>query len=409
MIFINELRRLWKGKQSKIFLGFIIIIPIAFFLLFTRTMTSTVKYEDGSLVHYSTKESLEMRRKAEVKTDGTVTEERLLEGFDLYKRNLEKGFIKDNLREDYMAYAPMINLIQELAFYPPYIDDFKYDNGNDITKDFVNNFYTIRDKKVEKIFGYNFPKDSDRSKDKITELNKKIEKPFVFSPGYKFWGVSIEHLGMITVILSFVCLIFNSSIFSEVYDNRVDDIIKTTRYGRKDITIAKIFSHIISSILLYFLSIGIYVAILSVFLGTEGLNTSFQIRYIYSVAPMTLKQVLLSIIVGGLVSMLAMSAVMMLISSLTKKPSQSLTLGILVFVVFTFIGLYIMPMGQLPRLLLGMLPSSGSGIIMFDSLRGMDIIYGVWGPYFRVFFNAIVAILGFLMAGAIYNKKESTS
>lgn len=158
-----------------------------------------------------------------------------------------------------------------------------------------------------------------------------------YVPWYDLFKVS----GYIFILLSVICIIISSLIFSNDCSKNINQLLFTTQYGRTKLTKAKILSSVI-------ICLGIYaivnIVLMVVFLvynhGMSGWDASIQTNFsmgLYSI-PLELNNLQVWVIttVFYIANLIAIIGITLLISSLFKSPVGALLIAL---------GLFILPLG----------------------------------------------------------------
>ncbi|GAA0121908.1 MULTISPECIES: hypothetical protein [Clostridium] len=105
----------------------------------------------------------------------------------------------------------------------------------------------------------------------------KVEKPYTYYAGYEIWRDSADHIQLFTFVLLIIIGFFSSGIIAQDKEWGLDEIISSTKGGRRKLLFAKLFIPIIMGCLIYVFGMGTYMGILNHYLPANALKTSAQL------------------------------------------------------------------------------------------------------------------------------------
>lgn len=198
------------------------------------------------------------------------------------------------------------------------------------TYDFGSHFYENEDICYEHIV--NTVTENPAEKELALEMWNKVEKPYTFYGGSETWSEGIEHMHIFTFVLLIIVGFFSSGIIARDRESGLDEIISTTKKGRKNLLCAKLLLPLIMGFLIYVVGIGTYIVILKHYLPANALETSVQL-FKKTVLPYNLGELMKKVIIFGLVGTITISTFTTFISSISKK--TSIVMSIIMFIITT--------------------------------------------------------------------------
>ncbi|MCW6074843.1 ABC transporter permease [Clostridium sporogenes] len=167
-------------------------------------------------------------------------------------------------------------------------------------------------------------------KDLAHKMWNKVEKPYTYYGGYETWRDSADHIQLFTFVLLIIICFFSSGIIAQDKECGLDEIISSTKGGRRKLLFAKLFIPIIMGTFMYVFGMGTYMGILNHYLPANALKTSAQLST--TILPYKLGDVMQKMIVVGLIGTLTFCSFTIFISSKVKKKSIAMSISVLVIV-----------------------------------------------------------------------------
>ena len=284
-----------------------------------------------------------------------------------------------------------MGLLQDISIDPTY-SDYTIQELPDVI---ATNYYEIRGCVQEDLL-----KDELNDNPKLIKYAKKLDanvkKPFYFSPN-KGWQPTLECMSILYYILCLMIIVLASSVYSEDYYSGADAVMRTTKYGMKELAKVKFTTSLVFVLLICILCTFIYLGMSSFKLSVGGLKASAQFINSLVPVPLTIGGALKYIVFFGLLSSICTAGFAMWISSRCKNPILSLIIPIALF------GVYLLSSnfkgaGSITSVLFDMFPFRGAGMY-FTLFTGISIqlLFGVpiWAPY-------ITAIISIILLTAFY-------
>lgn len=172
---------------------------------------------------------------------------------------------------------------------------------------------------------------TQKEKDFWGSQEEKLERPFIYRYKESWWELfdCMHTIGLLALIAVAICL---SSVFTEEHSRKTDQMILSSRHGRKTVYWAKFLAGVVFSFLMCLFFIGVAFMEAFVLYGGEGFTASFQLIYpVYSYSLSVGEAVLISY--GILIAAVVVTgAFVMMLSELIR--SNIGTLSIVVGMVF---------------------------------------------------------------------------
>lgn len=405
-IFGLEVKRLLKAKNNNILILLAIFISATLALCSGFVENSTIINADGTIKRIHGIEAIKNNRKIEKSLNGAVTPEKFMQTIRTYQTLHEK--YGDVIPDE--AYVREITPISEILYLIPYI--FPDSDGSASTRIFYElpiekaaTFYEQRTERQKLYWTMELEHDKIALQH-VQERETLVKKPFYFH-SYSGWDTAGEYLGVCIIIITFLCCIIAAPVFAGEYQNESDMILRTTRYGRKQLAIAKFTASLFVSALLYMICMIIYIGICYWLFGAEGLQTSVQFINLLSSSPYTIGSLNLLTLLGGLLVITTMVAFTLFISARCSAPIIVIVKSVAMLALPIFLKIVVGNFSFI-NTISNILPSSGTGIyyelVQIDYLRIGS--WSIWSPYIIAFTSLLYTILFFILCIWSYNRYE---
>lgn len=151
----------------------------------------------------------------------------------------------------------------------------------------ADSFYELRDKAQKKGMKEAYLTEEEMSWWEVKE--KQIEKPFTYVSAFNARSVVdyIPNILLLSLLLSSVCL---SGVFAGEHQRGMDQIVLSTRYGRKETLFAKLMAGFSFIVVSTFVLMSLLIATVYVFDGLSGLKAMIQMEIPSSAYPLTFLQ-----------------------------------------------------------------------------------------------------------------------
>ena len=385
-IFKWEMRKIWRRKSTKL----VIIIAVAY-VIFSAVFNGVVNLGSSNGNNPDGVRRIAEQYEFAELYKGDMTEEKLL---DVYER-IQAAYAPENIiefpdgsngisNENRYKYIEPIKvpagMIMDLCrMIPEYENIYSLTN---IPKNVAEDFYGLREKAMNNFISSQVLNEKDRQF--FLKQNLEVKTPFYYD-WFEGQSVYLEIMSPIPIIIALFITVFISPICALEYQQKTDSVILCSKHGRKKLALAKLSASVIFSSAVYIMCMGIYIAGQLFFCGTRALNCPIQLIKPMAIAPLTILQTEIYLIVLGFLSCLAITAVTFLLSSAIN----------LVFpVAATSMMLIIIPM-----LLSGAIPESLSFITVlpfmsdYTEIYRTNIYFHIWSPYLMIAAPILIFII----------------
>lgn len=404
----HELKRQLKTKGTLIILGITLILTalLGYYPASSRGV-DTIQ-PDGSIMSLRGIQAIKYLHELEKGIVGEVTPEKMLEALDNYKDVYEKydGQLTYTIHAtELRLYSPITSL---LTFGFPDMDAAleKGLRTHDLTTQDVMAFYENRASNQNAFFTES--RLSEAVLKNVQNMESRVNKPFYYASNAG-WDTAVEYVGLITMMIAFLATVIAAQVFSNSYRSGEDEILRCTKYGRKQFAKAKVLATLILVAGLYVVCILVLLGVNCATLGADGLQTSIQFMDVLSPVPLTYGGMWLWSAVFGFVAILATVSSVLFFSSKFKAS---------IFVMALSLPLIILPMlmrfalnvsSFMLILVSDILPSSGLTILysVIGGSGGLRHYGSVWSPYVIIIAAAIEIIVLCLLTVRAYKKHEA--
>lgn len=217
--------------------------------------------------------------------------------------------------DEYQLYARPYSEIYYIIRRAYNINDYK--QMASITKESLNDFYTIRQSMVEKIIENTAM--SAKEKTNSINLSREVKTPFIYSytDGYKRF---LTQMYVTAILICFICTICIAPLFAGEYSDGMDSLVFSSKYGKNKMICAKLVTGISFTILLSIVfTIVSYITVM-VFFGWEGSSSPIQLFSPLSIVPFTMGQVAMLYFILVLFGNILSSTLTMVLSAKLKSP-----------------------------------------------------------------------------------------
>lgn len=405
-----ELKRVLKSKMTVILLlsalvltGIMAYLPTTFpYVAYVDSQGQEVKLTGRAASQYV----------AQLQSDiaGTVTPEKVRKALEDYQACLRKYGVEDTYdlpdgvyTAEILPVAPLLRGVRE-AFSDP--DTGMAPSLMELDPERLEQYYEACDARLVSLMKME-QKDYPAAQQAAIELYDRVEKPYVFVPGYTTDAMDYQIL--LAFLVMVFCTVIAAPVFTWDYQTGADDILRCTKHGRTQLAVAKIASAVLICTAAFVLCAAAYILVSNSLFGWETTKTSMQLYYSISNLPnLNIRQLQIFTAVSGLASVLATVSFTLLLSSRCRNMVTSLAtaLGfcVLPLVIYMFIP------GEIGIWMYSLLPASGAGLqtsglyalINFDFLNLGSL--ALWLPYAMLGANLVEIPLFMGLAVHSYNK-----
>lgn len=407
-IFMMELKRMSKTRATWISAAVAVVMSIVLaFSVFAGEEYETVG-KDGNTERITGISAIAVNKEQIAPYEGEVTVSKLQSDlevfhslfdqyggnipFDLYNKELSPRFQRLNLIAS--AYSDNQDIFTALEKIQP--DD-------------VQNFYAQRNQKLEETVEAKYPHNSD-VKNQVMRSNSQVKTPLTY-----FYGLpnnSFFILDFLIFILLLICIMINAPVFSGEYQTGSDDILRSTRNGRTKLAVSKLLAALLIDLILFTISIAIFILVVDKTFGWERLVSSAQIHNLFLFLPITVGQEQALLVVTGFLTIFATACFSMFLSAKCHSSTTTLIIAISFCLLPDILHQVIQGAGNFAGSISCILPSSGLGINnnLFYQLGHMLFLqigpFSVWSPYLIMGAAVIEIPLFFILSIRAYCKHQ---
>lgn len=279
---------------------------------------------------------------------------------------------------------------------------FDIEDFQNLSKETAESFYDVRREKMEqRIMSTGM---SDKVKEYMLELDRQLTTPFIFeyAGGYQrfltiMYTTAMIGTGVITILFA--------SIFSGEYASGADELILSSKHGKRILIYAKLFV-VFSFTVIYtlFLTLLTYIECMVVF-GKEGKNAAIQLFGMSFPYQMTAGESALIYFLSLLTACLLSLAVAVLLSSLFKTPFWVIVLCSLLLIIPMFFN--VSEDNALWYHLYCLIPSNMMAYECAINLMPYEVFGQIIKPYiFQPLFEMVVTLILIPFAYRSFNRHQ---
>lgn len=393
-LYKEELKRVLRTRSTLLFLAAAVALSV-FMAYVPVTYVGFTYEENGQEITIKGREALAIRKELRNPNAGEVTPEKMAAGLQAYQKNLEiygdfYGDFPLNVRNsEILPWSPQVSRLREVmadsesGLAPDYME---------MTEEDALNFYERCRTHLTDLMKMEQRK-NPQAQQIAAKMYDKVTMPFYYYPGYD--TNMFEYEGIYLFILMFLCVMVTAPSFSCEYQTGADDILRSTRHGRRNLAFVKILSALTISIVTFALCMAIFMVISNSLFGWECRQTSMQILFSAStLLGLNMGQLQNLVMLAGFIALLACVSFVLFMSSACKNTTIATGLTI-AFVLFPSV-FYMMIGNTLSSYLRVLFPSGALGgsnsfgyavTYNFEFLRFGPLT--VWTPWLLMIVPAI--------------------
>ena len=359
-LYREELKRVLRTRSTLLFLAAAVVMSV-FMAYVPITFVRYTYEENGQEITIKGTEALAIRKELQSPNAGEVTPEKMAEGLKVYQKNLaiygdfySGNFPRSVRNSEILPWSPFMQKLHEVTADP--------DSGlaryyTEITEDDALNFYEQCHTHLVDLMKLE-QKDNPKAQQIAARMYDKISMPFYYYPGY---GTEMaEYEGFYLFMLMSLCAMITAPLFCCEYQTGADDILRSTKHGRRKLAFVKILSALLISIVTFVLCMTIFTVISNSLFGWESRRTSIQVLFsAVTLLNLNMGQLQNLVMFAGLIALLSCVSFVLFVSSACKNTTISTGLTI-AFCLFPSI-LYVMIGNDLSAYLRVLLPSGALG------------------------------------------------
>lgn len=360
-----EIKRVVKSRNNLVIIGLALVLSIL--LGIAVPVMEDIRNPDGTIA-YSGFDALEKKRALESVYTGEITRQTLYDITENYH----------NLLEEYGGEIPNEVYLKEYSGARPITWQFQtvfYDKATemplsvaDLTPEKAMTFYEERRAFIDQLLDQNLA-GSASARELAASINNRVEEPFYFS-SFSGWETGFDYTRLLALLIVLLCTIVTAPIFSSDYQTQSDAVLRSTKHGRLRLAAVKTGSALFIIIALFAICMAIFLSILCISLGTDGLKSAIQWSYALSIAPFSMGQTEALVVLTSFLSLMAVVSFTLWISARVENPVITLISGIIMVLLPTILRAG--PDIKLFNWLMFLLPSGG-----------VDLAGGIYAEFFR--------------------------
>lgn len=393
-LFKEELKRILRTRSTLLFLAAAVALSV-FMAYVPITFVRYTYEENGEEITIKGREALAIRKELQNPNAGEVTPEKMADGLKAYQENLAiygdfyGDFPRNVYNSEISPWSPFVQRLHEVTADP---DSGLARDYMEITEDDAQNFYEHCRTHLSDLMKLE-QKNNPKAQEIAAKMYDKVSMPFYYYPGY---GTEMaEYEGFYLFMLMFLCAMITAPLFSCEYQTGADDILRSTKHGRKKLAFVKILSALLISFVTFALCMTIFTIISNSLFGWESRRTSMQILFsAVTLLGLNMGQLQNLVMFAGLIALLACVSFILFVSSACKNTTISTGLTI-AFCLFPSV-FYVVAGSNISAYLRVLLPSGalgGSNAFFYTLTYYFEFLkigsFTVWTPWLLMIVPAI--------------------
>lgn len=306
-----------------------VCLAISFVLILVTMSASLVGsyYVDGEYIG-SNYEMFQMDKAYQQALDGRLIDESLLQEMQAAYSKVPLEAERYSLTEEYQKYARPYSAIYNYVRQTTGLSGMKVLNLAADTETLHAKRLEYREKRWEEYLL------SEAEKEFWRQQELKIENPvtFRYAEGYSVLISAVYTVGLLAIFMVAVCL---AGVFPQEHVRRTDQLILSSRCGRREIFGAKFCAGILFAFLMTLVFAIISFAAAFLLYGADGFDAAFQLIYAGSSCPISVGQAALIAYLMVIFAGLFTAALVMLLSEVLRSNVGALAI---------IIGMIMLPM-----------------------------------------------------------------
>lgn len=328
-LYKEELKRILRTRSVLLFLAAALILSV--FMAYVPVTFERYTYEEnGQKITIKGREALAIIKNLQRPITGEITPQKAVEGLFSYQRNLEKygdfygGDFPVNIRNsEILPYQPLVSKLHEVTADP---DSGLALDYMEITEEDALHFYDHCRTHLTDLMRME-QKNNPKAQQIASGMYEKVEMPFYYYPGYGSNMAEYEALYLFMLML--LCILITAPLFSAEYQTGADDILRSTRHGRRRLAYVKILSALVISLVSFALCMTIFIIISNSLFGWECRKTSLQLIFsAVNLLNLNLGELQTLVLFAGLLSLLSCVCFILYVSAASKNTTVATGLTI---------------------------------------------------------------------------------
>lgn len=325
-----EIKRILSSRSSKFAIGTALLFSI---LLAYVPITFVYYYNPESQKFISGLQAIKDEQVMRSDLEGAITQEDIINAITKYQAVLRKYGVDSRYKlpnegsYEIEDIKPILHMIEE-AYSS---EDGLGANILDLSPNELPDFYEACSSHLANNMVLE-QTDHPAAQAAAITFYSKVSNPFTYYSGIT--SSAIEYEGLLIALVLFCCTIVCAPVFSSEYQTGSDNILRCTKYGRKELAITKIMSSIIVSSSVFLICFAVWFGLALAFWGGNGLHTSVQILFtVIGLIDGNVMDLILLLTVCSLIMLISSICLTLFISSKTSSNMVSLAIAFLVSII----------------------------------------------------------------------------
>lgn len=407
-----EIKRVLKTRITIVLL--LLSLLFSFLFAYLPTTFSYINHMDdaGQTVKLKGLDSIRYEKDVQADITGVVTPEKIRQALEDYQACLTKYGVENTYdlpdgvyEKELFPFMPLLHGVRE-AFADP--DTGIAPSLMELSPAEMDHFYEKCDERCLTLMNQE-QKDHPAAHSVASAMYRKVEKPFLFFPGYGSDPMDYQ------IILAFFILLFGTVItapvFTSDYQTGADDILRCTKYGKVKFAVIKVVSALLICTVTFSVCTFLYITVSNSLFGWECTKTSMQMIYsAINLPDMNIGQLQRFTAVGGLLCIMAFTCFTLFLSSKFKNMVASLSVSLL-FCILPIILYMALPAG-IGSYIYSILPAGGMGLQTSILYAAIDFDFwnignlSIWLPYVMLGAYAVEIPLFFILTVCSYSRHK---
>ena len=239
-LFRVELARILSTKSTLLFAAAALLLSV-FLAYIPVTYVHYTYEENGQKITLTGQAALRRLKELREPVAGELTADKLMTGLSVYQNALSRygAVYGDDCPVNVRAYTltPYSELMPRLREVTADADTGLSADYAEITAEDAGNFYALCHSHLHDLMLLE-QKDNPDAVRIADDMYRRVQPPFYYYPGYT--ADMVEYSNLILFLIMLLCALITAPLFCCEYQTGADDILRSTRYGRRHLAVAKI-------------------------------------------------------------------------------------------------------------------------------------------------------------------------
>ncbi len=410
-LYREEMKRILRSRSTILFLA--AAVGLSVFMAWVPVTYERYTYEEnGQKITIEGREALARKKEMEAPSCGEVTPEKMAEGLAYYHKNLD--IYGDFYAEDF----PLNLKVQEIYPWMPLLIKLREVMADpvsglapeytQITREDALAYYDRCRSHITDLMNLE-QKENPDARQTAVRMYKKVSGPFYYYSGY---GTNMaEYEGMYLFLLMFLCIMITAPLFCCEYQTGADDILRSTKHGKRRLAVVKILSALSIGIAAFLPCMTVFQIISNSLFGWECRQTSMQILFsAVSLLDLNVGELQNFVMLSGFITLLASICFVLFLSSACRNTTTATGLTIAFAILPTLF--YMLVGGSLGSYLRVLMPSGalgGSNAFLY-ALADFEFLkagpFTVWTPWLMLAVPALEIPLFLWLTVRTYSQRS---